>query len=103
MSLSPMKISEIVPYLEVLIDALARHGCIHIGPDMRNSAPRNAATLVRDLDRDILAALNHDHFDRGISTTARARVLSNLVFVLRPEPLYDSSQRVLEQFEYDVR
>ena len=91
-------------YLEVLIDILTRHGCIHVCPNEWNSTPRNTTPLVRDLDRDVLAPLNHDHFDRGVSTTAPAqgRVFDNPVFVLCPEPLYNSSERILEQFEDDM-
>ena len=81
-----------VARLEVLIDLLALHGGIHVRPDERNRAARDPSSLVRDLDRNVLLALDDDHLDR------RDRVL---LFV--PVSLDDGAERVLEQLEADVR
>jgi len=77
--------------LEVLIDVLALHGGVHVRPDERYRAARYPATLVRDLDRDVLLALDDDHLDRR-----------DLVLLVVPVPLHDRAERVLEQLKADV-
>ena len=78
--------------LEVLVAPLRLHGSIHVRPDERDGAPRDPAALVRDLDRDVLLALDDDDLDRR-----------ELVFPVVAVALDHGAQRVLEQFEADVR
>ena len=60
-------------------------------PDHRYGAARDPAALVRDLDGDVLAALDDHDLD------GRERIL-----VAHPEALDDSSERVLQQLKADV-
>ena len=81
-----------VARVKVLVDELSLHGGVHIRPDERDGAARDAAALVRDLDRDVLLALDDDDLDR------RDRVL-----LVVPVALDAGAERVLEQLEADVR
>ena len=78
--------------LKILVDVLPFHGGVHVRPDERYRTPRDPAPLVRDLDRDVLLALDDDHLDRRY-----------LVLLLVPVPLHDRAERILEQLEADVR
>jgi|SRR5712671_1714731 len=81
-----------VARLEVLVDVLALHRGVHVRPDERDRAARDAAALVRYLDRDVLLALDDDDLDRR-----------EAVLLLVSVPLDDRAERVLEQLKADVR
>ena len=81
-----------VARLEILIDMLALHSGIHVRPEERNRTARDPASLVRNLDRDVLLALDDYHLDRRYRT-----------LLLVPVSLDDGAERVLEQLEADVR
>ena len=81
-----------VARLEVLVDVLALHRRVHVSPNEWNRTARYPATLVRDLDRDVLLSLHDDHLDGR-----------NRVFLVVAVSLDDRAERVLKQLEADVR
>jgi hypothetical protein len=81
-----------IAIVKILIDTLPFHRRIHVRPYQRNSAPRDPTTLIRDLDRDVLLPGDDDDLDGGEE-----------VLVVDAETLDDGAERVLEQFETDVR
>jgi len=77
--------------LEITIQTLTLHRRIHIRPNQRNRAPRDSSTLIADLDRNVLLALNNDHFNRGY-----------VFLVFGAVALDDGAEGVLEELEADV-
>lgn len=77
--------------LEILVNPLSLHRCIHIRPNQRNSAPRNTSSLITDLDCNILLAFDDDDLDRWQE-----------LLLLWAIALDDRTEGVLEKFETDV-
>lgn len=77
--------------VKVLVDVLAFHGGVHVGPDEGNSGAGDAAAFVGDLDGDVLLTLDDDDLDGGEG-----------VLVLVTEALDDGAKGVLEELEADV-
>jgi len=77
--------------LEITIQTLTLHRRIHVRPNQRNRAPRDTPTFIADLDRNILFALNDDHFNRGQD-----------LLVFGAVALDDGAEGVFEKLEADV-
>lgn len=79
--------------MKVLVDRLPFHRGVHVRPDERDRAARDAAALVGDLDGDVLLALDDDDLDRweGVG-----------VFGGDAEAFNDGAEGVFEQLKDDV-
>jgi len=80
-----------VTRLEVTVNALSLHRCVHICPNQGNGAPCDSTSLVRDLDGNVLCAFHNDDLDGW-----------EIVLVVDAKSLDYSTQGVLEEFEADV-
>jgi hypothetical protein len=78
--------------LEILVDRLGLHRSVHVGPYQRNGASWDAAAFVGNLDGDVLPAFDYHDLD-----------WREVVLVIGSIPFYDRPERVLEEFEADVR